>query len=181
MSTALLIIHENVEEMEAITPWDLLRRGGVDLTVASREDSLTVKAKEGATLTADISLEEALKKDYDCIILPGGPGVMQLKDDERVLDAVKSYAARGKLVAAICAAPLVLQNAGVLEGKSFTAHFSVQNTLPALEMNAPVVEDGNLVTSQGPGTAIPFSLKILERLEGQDAVEQVKKAICLTS
>ena len=162
--TALIILHDGFEEMEAIAPIDILHRGEVDVIVASREFHATVKGRCGVSVKADVLLDEALKRSYDCLILPGGPGVAQLRDDRRVLDALKHFQSEDKLIAAICAAPLCLLDAGLLPGKPFTSHPSTQNELPGRDASQPVVEAGNIITSQGAGTATAFALAVLARL-----------------
>ncbi|MEM9226813.1 MAG: DJ-1 family glyoxalase III, partial [Verrucomicrobiota bacterium] len=160
--SALIILHEGFEEMEAIAPIDILRRGGIDVTVASRESLLEVKGRNAITVRADVLLDEALTHSYDAIILPGGPGVFaKLRGDVRVGDAVKHFAETDKLVCAICAAPVVLADAGLLAGRRYTAHTSTVNELPSRDSEQTVIEDGNIITSQGAGTATAFALAVL--------------------
>jgi len=180
--TALIILHEGFEEMEAIGPIDILRRGGVEVTVASRECYATVKGRNQISVKADVLLDEALRQSFDCLILPGGPGVFEkLRTDRRVLELAEKYAAKGKLVTAICAAPLVLHDAGVLEGKRFTSHPSTVDELPGRDTAKAVVEDGNFITSQGAGTATAFGLAVLARLTDDATAREVAKSICLSS
>lgn len=178
--SALVILHEGFEEMEAVAPIDILRRGDVSVTVASLGTDLLVTGRSGITLKADTSLDQALVRDYDAIVLPGGPGVLQsLRHDARVRRAIQHQAAIGKRVAAICAAPLTLLDAGLLDGKQHTAHFTTQEELPQLDPNAAVVRDGEITTSQGAGTATAFALSVLADLAGQDVADEVAQSICL--
>ncbi|MEM8549948.1 MAG: DJ-1 family glyoxalase III [Verrucomicrobiota bacterium] len=180
--SALTILHQGFEEMEAIAPIDILRRGGVTVTVASREPDLVVKGRNEITVTAELPLDEALKQRYDALILPGGPGVFsQLRGDQRVADALKHFAETDKLVCAICAAPVVLADAGLLAGKRFTSHTSTADELPGRDPERAVVEDNNLITSQGAGTATAFALAVLARLTNQAIADDVAASICLST
>ncbi len=179
--TALIILHEGFEEMEAIAPIDILRRGEIAVTVASREFHATVKGRNGVSVKADVLLDEALKQTYDCLILPGGPGVGKLRDDRRVLDALTRYQKDGRLIAAICAAPLCLLDAGLLPGKPFTSHPTTAQELPGRDTDQAVVESGNLITSQGAGTATAFALAVLARLSDAATAQGVAESICLSS
>lgn len=178
--TALIILHEGFEEMEAIAPIDILRRGGVTVTVASRECYPTVKGRNDIAVKADVLLDEALRQKHDCLLIPGGPGVYEkLRGDRRVIEAIVKYHAAGKLVAAICAAPLTLLDADILEGRQYTSHPSAADELPARDTASAVVEDGNLITSQGAGTATAFALAVLARLTDAGNAREVAKSICL--
>ncbi len=172
----LVILHDGVEEMEAIAPIDILRRGDVEVTVASREFHLLVKGRNEIMLKAEVLLDEALKTDYDCIVVPGGPGVKKVRTDRRVLQALQKQHDDKRWVAAICAAPLVLKDAGILTGKQYTGHATIANELPELA-TAPVVVDGLIVTSQGAGTATAFALKLLECLTGETVANEVARSI----
>jgi len=177
MSTALLILHEGFEEMEAIAPIDILRRAEVELTVASREEGLQVTGKCGVTVQADAMLEDVLETPFDLLVLPGGPGTARSREDERVLDLVRRHAGEGKLIGAICAAPTILAAAGVLEGKRYTAHISVKDTLPDIIEDQAVVVDGNIVTSRGAGTACEFGLALAARTATKAVAQNIEKAI----
>ncbi|MBC2595298.1 DJ-1/PfpI family protein [Ruficoccus amylovorans] len=179
--TALIILHEGFEEMEAIAPIDILRRGEVEVTVASREFHTSVKGRNAISVKADVLLDEALKKSYDCLILPGGPGVAKLRSDRRVLDAIKRHHQEGRLVAAICAAPLCLLDAGLLPGKPFTSHPTTANELPGRDPQQAVVSSGNILTSQGAGTATAFALAVLAQLTDETTACQVADSICLSA
>ncbi len=176
--SALIILHKGFEELEAIAPIDILRRGEVEVIVASREESLQVRGRNDIVVKADVGLDTALRKNYDCIVLPGGPGTPKLREDPRVLQAVKRHAAEGRLVSAICAAPTVLKDAGLLEGKRYTAHFSVEKELPAIQAAQAVVRDGQIITSRGAGTATEFGLALLEALVSKEKADAVAQSIC---
>jgi 4-methyl-5(b-hydroxyethyl)-thiazole monophosphate biosynthesis len=177
--TALVILPTGVEEVEAVTPIDRLRRAGITVTVASLGPERRVTGRCNLTIEADTDLTGALEWDYDVLVLPGGPGVKHLRATPAVIELVERQSAAGRLVAAICAAPTVLKDAGVLLGRKYTAHFSVEPELPAILKSKPVVRDGNVITSRGAGTAIPFALEIIKVLLSEDAAKDVATAICL--
>jgi protein deglycase len=181
MKQALLPLMEGFEEMEAITIIDILRRGQINVTVAGLESAI-IEGAHGITLIVDGLLEHFLGQEFDLVVLAGGAGTFRLSEDERVLNLIKQQANSGKLVGAICAAPLVLLAAEILTHKKMTSHpqvkvkFSQVDNIEYLE--TAIVVDGNIITSRGIGTAIPFALKILELLHGDRAIaQQVSKDI----
>jgi len=174
---ALLILHEGFEEMEAIAPIDILRRAGVTLTTASREDKLAVTGKNNVTMNADAMLDDVCSETYDLLVLPGGPGTARSRGDQRVIELVQKHAKAGKLIGAICAAPTILQAAGVLEGKQYTAHISVSDQLPDIIEDQAVVEDGMIITSRGAGTACEFGLCLARRIAGEKVASEISDAI----
>lgn len=178
MPTVLVILPEGFEEIEAITPIDLLRRAGVDVTVASLAENNHVTGRSGLIIHADTALSSAAGKPYDMLFLPGGPGVVNLRSDPRVAELARRQAAAGGWVAAICAAPSVLNAAGLLEGRRYTAHFSVAKELPAILTDQRVVVDGKLITSRGAGTALDFGLALVENLVSPAKAAEVAAAIC---
>lgn len=169
MSRVLVPLAEGFEEIEAVTIVDLLRRAGIEVVTAGL-DAGPVRASRGTRLLPDMSLDEALRRDYDMVVLPGGlPGADHLRDDARVLELLRRMAAAGKYTAAICAAPKVLAAAGLLDGRRATAYPGTLDGLdiPRLERAADaVVRDGTVVTSRGPGTAMDFALELIEILAG---------------
>jgi 4-methyl-5(b-hydroxyethyl)-thiazole monophosphate biosynthesis len=177
MASVLVPLAEGCEELEAVTVVDLLRRAGIDVITAGL-DAQPVHASRGVTLLPDMSLDAALQLEFDMIVLPGGlPGADHLRDDPRVIDLLKKMAAADRYTAAICAAPRVLAHAGLLDGKratSFPGALDV-DAVPGIEyQEAPVVIDGKVITSRGPGTAMDFALTLIETLVGKqqrDAVE----------
>lgn len=161
---------EGFEEIEAATLIDLLRRAGIEVVVAALR-SKTVTGAHGLGFVADTTLDDALDGDYDIVVLPGGePGATALRDDVRVQQLIKRQAGEGRLVAAICAAPKALAAAGLLDGRIATSYpgYLDQNPAPGMRYLAqPVVVDGKIVTSRGPGTAIDFALALIELLQGR--------------
>ncbi len=178
MPTVLAILAEGFEEIEATAPIDLLRRAGVEVTVAGLGDGIHVTGRSGLTMHADTPLNAVLARKFDCLFLPGGPGVVHLRADPRVRELVLRYHAAGRWLAAICAAPTVLHDAGLLAGRRYTAHFSVANELPAILAGERVVEDGSLLTSRGAGTAIDFGLLLVAKLVSPAKAQEVAQSVC---
>lgn len=177
----LVPLADGVEELEAVTVIDVLRRGGIDVTSASITEALSVKGSRGVTLLAD-ALWSSLDPDgFDALVLPGGgKGTENLSADPRVVDAVVAFNEAGKHVAAVCAAPTVLAGAGILEGRRATCYPTCAQQLGASYDDAPVIADGNVITSQGPGTAMLFSLVLVQHLAGDETARRVADGL-LTS
>jgi len=176
--TVLVILAEGFEEIEAVTPIDILRRAGAEVTVAALGDGIHVTGRSGLTLHADTTLAEAEGSRFDCVILPGGPGVGRLRADPRVAALVRLQCERNGWIAAICAAPVVLKDAGVLEDRRHTAHFSVAAELPEALVGERVVSDGRMVTSRGAGTAVDFGLMLVEKLFTPEKASDVARSVC---
>ena len=177
MVNALVLMAEGFEEIELTSIVNILRRGGLNVTIAGLKDGLTTGAR-GIRIQPDASLD-SLKEMYDILILPGGsPGYVNLGKDKRVIDILKQYHTQGKIIAAICGGPSVLAKAGILSGKKATIFPGMEDELKdAMYVDNPVVEDGKIITSQGPGTAIDFALTILSRLTSEKKVEEVKERL----
>jgi 4-methyl-5(b-hydroxyethyl)-thiazole monophosphate biosynthesis len=178
MPTVLAILAEGFEEIEAVTPIDLLRRAGAEVTVAALGDGIHVSGRSGITLHADTTLAAVETKDFDCVFLPGGPGVKNLRADPRVRSLLLRQHAADRWVAAICAAPVVLHDAGLLKGRSYTAHFSVAPELPDLLASERVVVDGRILTSRGAGTALDFGLLLVEKLFSPERSLEIGRSVC---
>jgi 4-methyl-5(b-hydroxyethyl)-thiazole monophosphate biosynthesis len=177
MPKVLAILAEGFEEIEVTSPVDLLRRAGAEVTLATLGDGIHVTGRMGITLHADTTLAALPSPEFDCVFLPGGPGVKHLRADARVLDLVRGQHAAGRWLAAICAAPTILHDAGVLEGRRYTAHYSVAAELPGILANERVVADGNVLTSRGAGTALDFGLFLIEKLFSAEKAREVAQAI----
>jgi len=173
----LCLLVDGFEEIETLAPVDLLRRAGADVVLASITGNLQVKGRSNIIIIADTLLENASPQSFDLLLIPGGPGVKAMRADGRAARLAREFANSGKPVAAICAAPTVLSDAGLLAGRRFTAHFSVQNELPQAIASEKVVEDGLLTTSRGAGTALEFGLALIRRLFGDAKANEVAKAI----
>jgi 4-methyl-5(b-hydroxyethyl)-thiazole monophosphate biosynthesis len=179
MATVLIPLAQGCEEIEAVTVVDILRRAGVQATTASLGEK-TIKASRGAVLLADMTLDEALEQDFDMVVLPGGlPGSEHLKNDPRIIARLQHMAAQNKYIAAICAAPMALHAAGLLEGRRATSFPGVLDALPGnhIVLDDPVVVDGNIITSRGPGTAMDFALRLVELLLGKTVRDNVEKPL----
>jgi 4-methyl-5(b-hydroxyethyl)-thiazole monophosphate biosynthesis len=174
MARVLVPLADGCEELEAVTIIDLLRRAGVDVVTAGLGEG-PVTASRGVVLLPDRTLDDVLGEDFDMIVLPGGlPGADRLDRDPRIHHLLQQMAERGRYTAAICAAPKVLLNAGLLDGRKATAYPGVIDARDAQLLDQPVVVDGHVVTSRGPGTAMEFALELIEQLLGRgerDAVE----------
>jgi len=172
---ALVPLAEGFEELEAVTIIDVLRRAGVEVTVAALASS-PVTGSHAIQIAADTTLDAVDARSFDAVVLPGGPAAKRLRDDARVLEIVRAAAASGKLVAALCAAPIALEAAGVLAGKRATVYPG--NALPSAELvEERVVIDGNIVTSRGPGTALEFSLTLVEALVNREKANELRAAM----
>lgn len=170
MASALLPLALGFEELEAVTIVDLLRRAQIEVVTAGLVAG-PVQASRGTVLVPDTTLDEALRREYDIVVLPGGqPGARHLEQDRRVTALLQKMAADNKYIAAICAAPAVLAAAGVLDGRRATAFPGAIDgaRFPRVALDpSPVVIDGNVVTSRGPGTAMDFALELIALLAGQ--------------
>jgi len=178
MHTVLVLLAEGFEEIEAITPIDLLRRAGAEVTVAALSEGMHVSGRNGVTLHADTTLAVVEGRSFDCLLLPGGPGVKHLRADPRVRQWVNRQHSGPGWLAAICAAPTVLQDAGLLEGRAYTAHFSVANELHHICSDQRVVVDGRMITSRGAGTALDFGLTLVEKLFSPERAAEIGRSVC---
>lgn len=167
----LCLLADGFEEIETIVPVDLLRRAGVEVVIAAIQGT-GATGRSGIHMGADASLEDVGDAEFDMLLIPGGPGVAGLRRDGRAAVLAGAFASAGKPVAAICAAPLVLLDAGLLDGRRFTAHRSVHGVLTEA-LDDRVVIDGSLITSRGAGTALDFALELVARLAGQAASDKV--------
>jgi 4-methyl-5(b-hydroxyethyl)-thiazole monophosphate biosynthesis len=178
MAKALVFLASGFEEIEALTVVDILRRAGVGVTVAGLTSNVT-EGKHGVKVVPDKSIDDVKVEDFDAVVVPGGnPGYKNLRKDPRVITMVKKAFNSNKLVAAICAGPTVLSDAGILEGKACTIYPGMDDELEAgggKPKHGIVVVDGNIITSRGPATALPFALKLAEKLAGKQAAEAVGK------
>lgn len=178
MPTVLVILAEGFEEIEAITPIDVLRRAGATVSVAALAEGIHTTGRNGVTLHADTPLSAVEGRDFDCILIPGGPGVKNLRADPRVRSLVLRQHAANRWLAAICAGPTILHDAGLLTGRRYTAHFSVAAELPALLAEERTVVDGYLLTSRGAGTALDFGLLLVEKLFSSEKADEIRRSIC---
>jgi 4-methyl-5(b-hydroxyethyl)-thiazole monophosphate biosynthesis len=179
MSSVLVILADGFEELETFAPIDLLRRAEIDVTVASLNENRHATGRSQITAHADVALSAVQGRLFELLFLPGGAGVKHLRADPRVRELVLQHHAAGRWLAAICAAPTVLNDSGLLAGRRYTAHFSVANELPAILAGERVVTDGNVTTSRGAGTAVEFGLHLVALLTSPAKSSEISKAICL--
>ena len=174
-----VLLAEGFEEVEALTPVDLLRRAGVETRLVGVTGA-TVCGARGINVVTDLSMDEVDLAAADMLILPGGmPGTTNLYADKRVTDAVRTMADAGKYIAAICAAPsIILGGMGLLEGKKATCYPGMEDKLLGANwQEQPVVVDGNFVTSRGVGTAIAFALTLVTILKDEETAKSLANSI----
>jgi 4-methyl-5(b-hydroxyethyl)-thiazole monophosphate biosynthesis len=178
MAEALVILAPGFEEIEAVTVIDVLRRCGIKVTIAGLSPNL-VEGAHSIKIIPDKSIEQVHMRDFDAVVLPGGsPGFKNLRQDERVLHIIRRTSDSGKLVTAICAAPAVLSDAGVLKNRKCTIYPGMESEVEkegSEVLEDFVVVDDNVITSRGPATALPFALKIAEKLVGKEIAKSIKK------
>ncbi len=179
MPSVLVIFADGFEEIEAFAPVDLLRRSGVEVTTASLSENCHVTGRSGITAHTDAPLNKVGARLFDLLFLPGGAGVKNLRADARVREIVLAHHHADRWLAAICAAPTVLNDCGLLAGRRYTAHFSVASELPQILEEKRVVTDGKITTSRGAGTAVEFGLHLVALLVSPAKAQEVGKAICL--
>ena len=179
MSKIGIFMADGCEEIEGLTVVDIARRAGIEIDTISITGKPVVTSSHKVTFETDTTKEEADFASYDGIVLPGGmPGTLNLQADETVNKVIRQFATEGRLVCAICAAPSVLGAAGILEGKCATCHPGFEEKLTGAKVEEKeVVVDGNVITSRGMGTAIPFALEIVRYFADDETVEQVRKGL----
>ena len=170
---------DGCEEIEGLTVVDIVRRAKMEIVMISITGKREVTSSHQVTFLTDALAAEVDYDTLDGIVLPGGmPGTLNLQADETVNKVIRQFAAEGKLVCAICAAPSVLGAAGILEGKCATCHPGFEEKLTGAKVEEKeVVVDGNVITSRGMGTAIPFALEIVRYFADDETVEQVRKGL----
>ncbi|HHO42662.1 MAG TPA: DJ-1/PfpI family protein [Epsilonproteobacteria bacterium] len=179
MARVLLPLAEGFEEIEAVSLIDIMRRGGIDVVVAYLDADFSgelVTGANGITIQAQLPISSIIADDFDMIVLPGGwGGTNHLAQDTRVQSLLRDFQAKDKFVGAICAAPFALHKAGVLS-QNYTCYPSVEEQIggSGYTDKHEVVQDGKVLTSRGPGTAICFGLAIVRLLVGQESYEMVR-------
>lgn len=178
MNRILILMADGFEETELVFPYDVWRRGGIKVTLASIDDDSEAESARGLVIRADAALSEIDPGDYSGLFLPGGlKGVDNLKHSERVLDLVRMFHEKGKWVTAICAAPLVLAAAGISFSHKLTSYPGMEGDLSkycVAYLQDRVVVDGKVVTARGAGVAEEFALTVLALLEGKETSERIR-------
>ena len=179
MKRTAVLFAEGLEEVEALTVVDLLRRAQIACDIVALADADRITGSHGITVLADSCFSKTDFDLYDGVILPGGmPGTRYLAEDERVSDLLRRFHKAGKLTAAICAGPTVLSKAGLLDGRRAVCYPGMEAHLNgALVSEDPVAEDGSIITGRGVGTAIPFALALVRYLDSAERAEALAKAI----
>ena len=182
MASVLLPLAKGFEEVEAVALIDVMRRGGIEVRVAFIEDELShgrvVVGGNGIGVQADTSLKNVISADFDMMVLPGGwGGTHALAQNDRVKELLREFKS-SKLVGAICAAPLALHTADVLN-EEFTCYPSIENQIriEGYRHDQSTIIDGKVMTSQGVGTAIDFALNIVRELQGESSFKDLKESI----
>lgn len=174
-----MVFADGFETVEALMTVDILRRGGVEVTMASIYDNLEVTSAQDITIKTDSMLKNENIMEYDAIILPGGqPGTTNLGQSDNVKLAVKAMYGVKKWVCAICAAPTVFGQYGILEGKKACCYPGLEESLTGADVTYDnVTIDGNIITSRGLGTALDFALAILEQMTSTAKAAMIKKSV----
>ncbi len=179
---SLVFLADGFEEVEAVTVIDYLRRAGIEVRICSIQGREMVKGAHNITVKADCLIEDLPRGElYDAVILPGGlPGAYNLRDDVRVIELIQVQAGNGRLVAAICAAPVVLEKAGLTRGREGTAYPGFGADLGFAKYSEAIsVRDGNIITARGPAAAVYFALDIIDYLLGTEAAAEVRDDVIL--
>lgn len=176
--TALLLLANGFEEIEAIAVIDILRRGNVTLTTASIH-SKHVSGAHRLTVEADQLISNCVNQSYDIVILPGGePGVTNLSENEDAIDIIRNQHSQNKLIGAICAAPRILDSLGLLDGRIATSYpANKADMIHCTYSEDTVVQDGNIITSRAPGTAMAFAYHILDALDLSPEATALRKGM----
>lgn len=173
----LILLHPDFEEIEAITPIDLLRRAGIIVHTASTSDQLEVISKGGIQIKAESLLIHHEHRLYDALVIPGGPGIFKIRGHNLVQKKIREFHNLKKCIACICAAPLLLRDQGLDKIFSMTCHPSVESEFLST-FSDPIISNHHIITSKGAGTAIPFALAIIKYLLDEDTAQNIAETIC---
>lgn len=178
MKKAAVIMDNGFEELEAMGPIALLRRGGVDLDLVSVADSSDVTGRFGVTYSPTLPMKDYDFSDVDVLVIPGGPHYAKLEANPKVIELIQQFANNPeKKIAAICAAPTILGHMGLLNGKNYTCFTSMNEDFGGTYNDVPAIQDGNLITARSAAASIDFAFLILEALTGKEHTDQVKASI----
>lgn len=181
MGTVYAFLADGFEEIEAFTTVDTLRRAGINVKIVSVTPDEIVVGAHDVSILCDINFENCDFFDAELLFLPGGmPGAATLDEHEGLRKLILDFATKGKPIAAICAAPMVLGRLGLLEGKKATCYPGFEHYLNGAEcVNEQVVRDGNLITGMGPGATMEFALAIVDLLAGKEKADELVEAMCV--
>lgn len=182
MKKVLVLLADGFEMIEALSVVDVCHRANIECHTCSISNDKEVKSSHGVTIVSDKLISENDVESYDAIVLPGGmPGSANLRDDETTQSLIKKYNESGKLVAAICAAPIALASAGVIEGKTVTCYPGCEVDLGNVNFieDKNVVVDGNIITSRGPATALVFGLEIAKYLGYENEAAEIREGMLI--
>ena len=178
MSKVAVLLAQGFETIEALTVVDVLRRAKIECHMISLDKEVVTSAHK-IQVKADTIFSDVIMNDYDMVVLPGGmPGSKNLRDDERVIDTIKKFNDQNKFIASICAGPIALGKAGVLEGKNATCYPSYEDELTGCNFKEDnIVRDGNILTARGPAITLPFSYEILKMLGFEKEAENISNSM----
>ena len=178
MPRVVVFLADGFEEVEAMAVVDVLRRAEIDVVIAALHEGPVTSARK-VKVVPDTVIDKVKAEDFDMVVLPGGqPGADNLNADSRVRELLRTFSQMGKLTGAICAAPIVLESAGILQGKHATSYPTYKDRLSnVIYEEKTVVEDGNVLTSRGPGTALNFGFAIVARLLNKEKAQRIREAM----
>ncbi|NLY08493.1 MAG: DJ-1/PfpI family protein [Tissierellia bacterium] len=181
MKKIAVLLAIGFEEIEALTVVDLARRtDALEADIISTTDNIIVKGAHDIAVTCDFKLNELEIEDYDAVIIPGGmPGSINLRDNDEVIRFVSHMNSNKKIVASICAGPIVLEKAGIIDNKRITAYPGFENELSGNYQEDDVVIDGNIITGKGPAFAMSFALEMIRVLIGEQKTNNIKSELLL--
>ena len=172
-----VLLFEGFEEIEALTPVDLLSRANISVTLAGIDAAGMVTGRSGISVKVKHQLKDFSPQEFDCLILPGGPGIARIRRHPLLCQTLRTQFESGSILGCICAAPLLMLDSGILPGIDFTCHPSAEDELPHAQ-NQAVVHSGKCITARGAGSAIPFSLALIRQLTDNKTAQSVAQAIC---
>ncbi len=175
----LVMLADGFEEVEALTPTDILRRAGADATLVSITNGLNVVGAHGISVKADVTINEANTENLDAVILPGGGlGTENLAASDAVKAIINKAVNSNAVVAAICAAPSVLGRMGLLDGKEYACYPSFEKYMPkGIRSKSNVAVDGKIITAAGMGVSVDFALAVTEKLYGKECADKISNGI----
>ncbi len=172
---ALALIFDGFEELEAVAPFALVRRAGIELTISSNQEMVT--GSHNIALAKINDLNKISYEEFDCLIIPGGAHYKYLKTAENVHNIIKYFMKNNKIIATICAAPTVLGQLGFLKGKNYTCFTSMNEDFGGNYLDTGVVVDGNIITAKSVAYSIEFAYEIIRKLAGEVVLSRVQKQI----